>query len=266
MQAKRRQRLNLAAQDPVAQELVGLDLIALDIGNGSIKWGRFEDGRRVDGGRLQLEAEPPDWTADVRLAAVSVNPAVDARWKAARPRLERIGVELPLPLAVRYKPPSDCGADRVAAAAGALLRLPEFDTVLVLDAGTCLVATLATREGGVLGGAILPGWDLMARALADGTAALPLVDRALVAPAEPEAAVGSSTVESIRVGIDAAILGASRALIERVGSEIGPGAAVVATGTGGGAIAARVAEIHAYHPFLTLWGVCAAVAGSSRSN
>ena len=91
-----------------------MDLVALDIGNGSIKWGRFEAGARVDGGRLVLDAEPPGWTADVPLAAVSVNPAVDERWKAARPRLARLGRELPLPLPVRYRPPADCGVDRVA--------------------------------------------------------------------------------------------------------------------------------------------------------
>lgn len=237
-----------------------MNLVALDIGNGSIKWGRFEEGRRVDGGRLALDEDPPAWTADETLVAVSVNPTVEGRWKTARPGLRRLGAEIPLPLPVRYRPPADCGNDRVAAAAGALFRAPEASSVLVLDAGTCLVATAATRERGVLGGAILPGRDLMARALADGTAALPLV-----VPAEPKEPIGSSTAESIRVGIDAAIVGATRELVRRLSVVAGSPALVVATGTGGGALAARVAEIRAYHPFLTLWGVYAAAREFDRS-
>ena len=238
-----------------------MELVALDIGNGSIKWGRFEADRRVDGGRLPLDADPPEWTADTPLVAVSVNPPVATRWKTARPQLRRLGEELPLPLPVRYTPPSDCGADRVAAAAGALFRAPDAASVLVLDAGTCLVATAASRDRGVLGGAILPGRDLMARSLADGTAALPLV-----VPAEPAEAIGRSTAESIRVGIDAAVLGATRELVRRLAEGGDPDSLVVATGTGGGALAARVAEIRAYHPFLTLWGVYAAARQFDRSN
>jgi type III pantothenate kinase len=237
-----------------------LKLIALDVGNGSIKWGRFEAGRLLAEGRWPLDAEPPDWTADAALFGVSVNPAVEARWKAARPGLQRLGRELPLPLEVHYRPPADCGADRVAAAAGALFRLPEADAVLVFDAGTCLVATLAHRKRGVLGGAILPGRDLMARALSEGTAALPLIEIA-----EPQAAVGASTAESIRVGIDAALVGATRELIRRMTGDSREGCAVVATGTGGATLATRVGEIRAHIPLLPLWGVYAAAARSDRS-
>jgi len=142
-------------------------VIALDIGNGSIKWGRFRDGALVEHGRLSLDAEPGAVEAD---AAVSVNPAVAARWKAARPALRLVGDDVDLPLPVRA---AGCGHDRVCAVAGALR---EFEAALVLDAGTCLVATVGTRSEGVLGGAILPGPDLMARALFAGTAGLPAVE------------------------------------------------------------------------------------------
>jgi len=73
-------------------------VIALDIGNGSIKWGRFRDGALVEHGRLSLDAEPGAVEAD---AAVSVNPAVAARWKAARPALRLVGDDVDLPLPVR---------------------------------------------------------------------------------------------------------------------------------------------------------------------
>ncbi len=226
------------------------ELIAFDIGNGSIKWGRFVGGERVEAGRLEHDALPDVFAADIPLAAVSVNPAVAERWSAARPSLKLLGRDLPLPLPVAYDPPEDCGDDRVATAAGALHWVPDDDAVLVLDAGTCLVATFATRADGVLGGAILPGRDLMARALHEGTAALPLVDvRA------PRSAIGSSTRESIRVGIDAALTGAARELIARVREHLGTDVPVLSTGTGGAALAERIPEIHSCHPHLTLWGV-----------
>jgi pantothenate kinase type III len=234
-----------------------LDLLALDIGNGSIKWGRFVGGRRVDGGRLALDADPDALRAhgsdESVFAAVSVNPPVARRWQEAHPTLRVMGDQLPLPLPVRYRPPADCGDDRVAAAAGALHKLPDAQAVLVLDVGTCLVATVATRSQGVAGGAILPGRDLMARILADGTAALPHV-----VPEEPRRSIGDSTAGSIQAGIDAAVVGAARELIARISGEFAGGATVVATGTGGGALASRVGEIRAYHPYLTLWGVYAA--------
>ena len=135
-------------------------MIVVDIGNGSIKWGRFEGGALVEHGRFALDADPQSVTADF---AVSVNQPVAARWKAAQPALRVLGSDHPLPLPVAYP---DCGDDRVCAVAGALR---ETEAALVLDAGTCLVATVGTRVRGVLGGAIVPGPELMARSLAAGT-------------------------------------------------------------------------------------------------
>ncbi|MHC4938817.1 MAG: type III pantothenate kinase [Planctomycetota bacterium] len=220
-------------------------MIALDIGNGSVKWGRFDGNRLVEHGRLPLDADPAQLPAD---AAVSVNPPVAQRWKAAHPALQLLGTDRPLPLPVRYP---DCGDDRVCAVAGALR---DVEAALVLDAGTCLVATVGTRSDGVLGGAILPGPQLMARALADGTAALPLVD-----PVPPETAVGDSTPASIRAGIDAAVIGAARELITRIRAEMAFPVAVFATGTGGEALAGRLPEIASFKAFLPLWGVASAV-------
>jgi type III pantothenate kinase len=179
-----------------------------------------------------------------------VNPPVLERVRSSLPGLKVVGEDLPLPLPVLYEPSSDCGADRVVAAAGALHRRPDAPGVLVLEAGTCLVATVAVRGRGVLGGAILPGPELMARALADGTAALPLVS-----PEPPEKAIGATTTESIRSGLWAAFVGAARNLVDRMREECGTPLEVVASGTGGGALAAALPEVDAVHPFAALWGV-----------
>lgn len=226
-----------------------MTLLALDVGNGSLKYGLFADGRCVSRGRLPLDADPSRLPAADLAAAVSVNPPVLERLRRARPLLV-LGETLPAPLPVEYDPPAACGLDRVAGAFGALHLVPGATGILLLDAGTCLTVTVAVRGRGVLGGAILPGPELMARALAQGTAALPLVD---LAPREE--GIGRSTASSIRVGIDAAVAGAARELTRRCRAAAPVPLATVAAGTGAERLKALVPEIEHVHADAALWGV-----------
>ena len=76
-----------------------------------------------------------------------------------------------------YRTPETLGADRIAAAVAAL-PLGGGRPVVVVDAGTAVtVDAVDVRNGSAvyLGGAIAPGPDLLARALARGTGALPSV-------------------------------------------------------------------------------------------
>ena len=182
---------------------------------------------------------------------MSVNPPVLQRVRATLPQLRVVGEDVPLPLAVHY---AECGADRVLGVAGALHRRPDADAVLVLDAGTCLTATLGVRAEGVVGGAIAPGPELMAQALSSGTAELPHV-----APHAPTDFIGRNTADAIRSGVWAAYLGAARELVRRCVDEYGGPVDVVAIGHGAGALAAQLPEVCAVHPFATLWGVYIAI-------
>jgi len=230
-------------------------LLALDVGNGSIKYGRFDDGRLVDEGRVPLDGDPMAFPPADRVAAVSVNPPALARLRERLPGLLVAGEHIAPPLPVRYDPPAACGLDRVFGVAGALRLEADAAGVLLLDVGTCLTATVGVRDGGVLGGAILPGRDLMARALHEGTAQLPLV-----APG-PFEALGRSTEESIRSGIDAAVAGGARELVRRLRASCDVALRVVATGTGAVPLAGAVREIDAVHPLVSLWGLLDALAG-----
>ncbi len=264
-------------------------VLALDIGNGSIKYGLFCDGRREGVGRLALVADLAalaELTRDRAVAAVSVNPPVLARVRTAFGHVgavaREIGPDIPYPIAVHYRPPEDCGPDRIMAAVGALHLCPKAEGVLVFDAGTCLTATVAVRDGGILGGAILPGPELMARSLADGTARLPsvsLVDSggpgagddlagSAIAPGgaradklgsgfvgAPGSGIGDNTVDAIRAGIGAAIAGAVRELVARCRDEAPVPLTVVAVGTGSASLALQVADVEFVHPFGTLRGV-----------
>ncbi len=78
-----------------------------------------------------------------------------------------------------YCDPSQLGSDRWVAALGVVAavasRDPQAEQVLVVSAGTATVMDSITRVSGAWrfeGGVILPGFDLMRQALAQGTAAL----------------------------------------------------------------------------------------------
>lgn len=73
-----------------------------------------------------------------------------------------------------YERPAQLGADRWAALIGARRMHPH--ACLVVTAGTATTVDLLDAGGGFQGGLILPGIDLMLRALATNTARLPLAE------------------------------------------------------------------------------------------
>jgi type III pantothenate kinase len=181
---------------------------------------------------------------------VSVNDEELARVRAAHPALRVVGDDLPLPIPVLYEPPRDLGPDRVMGVVGALHRYPDAPAVLLVDLGTCLTLTLGVRGEGILGGAILPGLELQARALAEWTSRLPRVG-----PQEPAAALGRSTEQSIRSGVWHGVVGAARELIHRITEQSAVPPRVVAAGAGAGILGAAIPSVDSVHPHATLWGV-----------
>jgi pantothenate kinase type III len=130
-------------------------------------------------------------------------------------------------LTIECRDPRAVGRDRVFAARGAfeLLRAP----AIVVDAGTALTVDALRVEGtraAFLGGAIAPGPELLADALARGTARL-----ARIEPRPGVEALGRDTQAALQGGIAHGFRGAARELVERVSSEAGLGAVpVVLTG------------------------------------
>ena len=118
-----------------------------------------------------------------------------------------------------------------------------------MDAGSAVTVDLVDEQGVFRGGAILPGLRLMAQALHDYTALLPVVhidgDAAM-----PEA----STVEAIRAGVVAAVLGGVERLIasvERTAADL----QVFLGGGDGELLARRLARPAEYWPLMTLEGL-----------
>ncbi|MFM8805203.1 MAG: type III pantothenate kinase [Planctomycetia bacterium] len=174
----------------------------------------------------------------------SVHDAAAARLEAAIAELSairhrslrqrRIG-HADLPLEVLVAEPHKVGVDRLAAAAAAgLVRRPGRPAIVV-DCGTAATVDVVSPSGAFLGGAILPGPALMARALAEGTSKLPAV-AALQEQEAPPAMPGRSTHEAIAAGIGWGIRGAIARLVEEARGAVGAKADVILTGGWRGAV------------------------------
>jgi type III pantothenate kinase len=94
-----------------------------------------------------------------------------------------------------YATPETLGIDRMVLAAGATLRFPNQNR-LVIDAGTCITYDFIDAENNYLGGAISPGIRLRYESLHNFTAKLPLLTLT-----DPEDLIGKSTSESIHCGV-----------------------------------------------------------------
>jgi len=124
---------------------------------------------------------------------------------------------LPIPLEVDE--PDRVGIDRVAAAAAVAAAKDPGRAAVIVDCGTATTVDLVSAPGRFLGGAILPGPALLARALAEGTSRLPAV-AALDGGGLP-ALPGRNTQEAIAAGIGLGMRGAVARLVEEAQGALG---------------------------------------------
>ena len=108
-----------------------------------------------------------------------------------------VNCNTPMPLKIKYA--HTLGADRIAAAAGALALAPG-KKCLVIDFGTAITYDIVTAEGEFIGGNIAPGIFMRSQALNQFTKALPKIELSGETPAW-----GFNTDTAIRSG---AVLGA----------------------------------------------------------
>jgi len=99
------------------------------------------------------------------------------------------------PFVNKYETPKTLGIDRMVLAAGATLRFPKQNR-LVIDAGTCITYDFIDEFDNYLGGAISPGLRLRYEALHNYTARLPLLTLEI-----PQSYTGSSTAQAIHSGV-----------------------------------------------------------------
>ena len=185
--------------------------------------------RVAAGGAVVLVASVNDAAAAGLEAAI-----VEASVTGTRPIRQRRITREHLPIVVEVDEPHRVGIDRVAAAAAAVLAKEAGRPAIVIDCGTATTVDLVAADGRFLGGAILPGPGLLARALAEGTSRLPEV--AALDQGPPPAMPGCSTQAAIAAGIGWGIRGAVARLVAEARKAAGDDAALLLTGGSAGLV------------------------------
>lgn len=157
------------------------NVLAIDAGNTRIKWGAhdgthwlrqawLDTGRAAELGPVLAGLPPFEAVVVSNVAGAALHevilkalpPTPAPRW--IRSERAQCGVRN------SYDDPAQLGCDRWAALIGA--RRLHGGPAIVVDAGTALTADALTGDGVFVGGIIVPGAELMRKALAEHTAAL----------------------------------------------------------------------------------------------
>ena len=150
---------------------------------------------------------------------------------------------------IDYPQPDSIGPDRLANAVAAKFYLGA--PVVVVDFGTAVTFDVVNARGDYVGGIIAPGLAAMTEYLHEKTALLPKIKIR-----EIKSAIGRSTEEAMLVGAVHGYRGLVRGLIAELKRELRiKKLPVVATGGYAKLIAARLPEISAVRPDLTLEGL-----------
>jgi type III pantothenate kinase len=150
---------------------------------------------------------------------------------------------------IDYPKPDSIGPDRLANAVAAKFHFGA--PVVVVDFGTAVTFDVVNTKGNYVGGIIAPGLAAMTDYLHEKTALLPKIKIR-----EVKSAIGKSTEHAMLVGAVQGYRGLVRGLIGELKRELrAKKLPVVATGGYAKLIAAKMPEISAVRPDLTLEGL-----------
>ena len=195
--------------------------VVVDVGNTRVKWGRCAGDQVTEmaslphGDETAWQAQLDAWrvAAGSTWALCGVHPRQRDQlsdWLTRRAqRVLVLDSFRQLPVRVDVDHPDKVGLDRLLnAVAFNGVRKTDEAGVLV-GAGTAATVDYVDSEGVFRGGAILPGRRLMARALHDHTALLPMLGDDRVEPGP-----GKNTESAMRLGITSAVVGAIERLFQ----------------------------------------------------
>ncbi len=247
--------------------------VAIDVGNSRIKLGLFSISRAGKHGELpvclkravSLLEDPLPWDVlsewqtssgtSLRAVIAGSNPEGVERIKSAWPKSlglapHHVTNTPAFPLQIQVDEPRRVGIDRLLNAVAVNQLRDVTRPAVVVDSGTATTVDVISADGAFMGGAILPGLALSAKALHEYTALLPLISVSELGQQVPES-LGQNTREAIKSGLFWGQLGAVKELILR---QAGSAADVFVTG-GGGALLAAYLEKARFEPHLPLQGL-----------
>lgn len=198
--------------------------VVADVGNSRIKWGLCFSERVAQTASLPhddtvaWERQLHQWREfdQKRWAVAGVHPGqrdLLVGW------LRQCGKEVivvdsfrMLPVEVGVDRPEQVGIDRLLNGLAALDRIRRGESCVIVDAGSAVTVDWIDEGGVFRGGVIFPGLRLMAKALNDYTAKLPLVEVRETNSAVP----GTNTEAAIKAGIFWAVVGGVHAILRQL--------------------------------------------------
>jgi len=236
-------------------------ILAIDAGNSRVKWGWHDGSDWTSIATVSLiefaassdHVNPFSMTHDAPERIVISNVAGDGahqllvNWTSIfdaeplwlRAEAERCGVRN------RYEKPELLGADRWAALIAA--RAIHHGASLVVNAGTATTVDMLAEDGTFLGGAILPGVELMRFVLHEHTGRLPIQDGV-------HREMPRNTVDAIETGCRHAQAGAVERMY-RVFRDIAPAPLCIVAGGAGRTLVDQLAMPRRYVENLVLDGL-----------
>ncbi|MFP6767211.1 MAG: type III pantothenate kinase [Planctomycetaceae bacterium] len=253
-------------------------LLAVDVGNSRVKFGLFAADVTANE-PLQLptirnslaiapDAEVPwpiirEWSASnatgspagiVAGANPPIRDEITANWPADLPPPRVLTDPTELGISVQLEHPDRAGIDRLLNAVAVNCLRPDGRPAIIVDSGTATTVDALDAGGAFLGGAILPGFDLLARSLHRYTALLPLLSLEQLGDSPPSP-LGKDTPAAIRSGLFYGQLGAVRELADSLERELGSGPATMFLTGGGGPLLATALPEARLVPHLGLLGL-----------
>ncbi len=262
-------------------------VLAIDAGNTRIKFGWFESAADpthlpdcLEFAAVRCDEAPPwsiirtwaggsgsDWQGAITGSNPRAVQTVQREWPTdfAAPVILSDYRDFPLTIALPF--PERVGIDRLLnAVAGSVVRR-SGQGVVIVDSGTATTIDALDAEGRFVGGAILPGLELSAKALHHYTALLPEIPRSDFS-ADAPAPIGRDTSSALQSGIYWGQVGAIAQLVERVSSSLAtkPGGRCLVLLTGGGAPVLRpqLPVHYQWEPALPMQGLALTMAAKAR--
>ena len=218
-------------------------LLAVDVGNTNTVLGVIDGDNLLFSGRIATKVDETEDDCAVRIYSFmqinsikeidgaiisSVVPALNRTLLKAIKRVTGVdalivGPGIKTGLNIRIDNPAELGADLVVGAVASIAKYP--CPQIIFDLGTATTASVISKDGAYVGGAILCGVKTAINAINVGSALLPQVDISA-----PDKAICSNTIDCMKSG---AVFGSAAmidGLVNRFEEELGQKTTVIVTG------------------------------------